>query len=74
MPTVVHLWTYPVSLVKVQGIRRKEVLAGGVQGTDYFSSNFSDGSYVQIPLDVWAEFNSLKARSYSGGTTIHHNC
>lgn len=52
MPTVVYFWPYSVPLVKVLGIRRKEVLAGPVQGTDYFSSKFSDGSYVEVPFEV----------------------
>lgn len=40
---------FDLSLVKIEHSRRSRVFSGVENGTDHFSSIFSDGLYIQVP-------------------------
>lgn len=52
------------------------MLTEAVQGTDYFSRIFSDGSYRRVPLEIWVELKSqqgLKGRGLIEETSVHRD-
>lgn len=49
--SAVHSFRPDLAPAQVEGNRRCDVITGMVQGTDHYSSIFSDGSFVQVPFE-----------------------
>lgn len=48
---ILHFWS-DIVLVEIEHGIRSQVLSGAIQGAEYFSSVFSDGSYIRVPFEV----------------------